>query len=151
MACRRSNTGLLFLLFFTLFISCNNDHYHGGQGIADKKKFRQYMAAGKKLYIQHCGNCHKDDGSGLVRLYPPLAGSDYIEEDVSRALCIIKYGHTGDMRINNIIFDTEMPGNKQLTSLDYAEISTFVLSEFTKRPSLILPEEIEKITPGCNK
>ncbi|MEM6522979.1 MAG: c-type cytochrome, partial [Bacteroidota bacterium] len=32
-------------------------------------------------YLQHCSSCHQKNGEGLARLYPPLADSDYLENN----------------------------------------------------------------------
>jgi mono/diheme cytochrome c family protein len=33
------------------------------------------LARGAKLYKQHCAECHRADGKGIPRAYPPLAGA----------------------------------------------------------------------------
>ncbi|MFK7954070.1 MAG: cytochrome c, partial [Ekhidna sp.] len=55
-------------------------------------RLKQYQVQGAKIYTTYCANCHQQDGKGLASLYPPLAGSDYLLENLPRAACIIKNG-----------------------------------------------------------
>jgi mono/diheme cytochrome c family protein len=107
------------------------------------------MSAGKQLYLEHCGNCHQDDGSGLSRLYPPLKNSDFMNEDPKRALCIIKFGQSGKITVNGVEFNTEMPSNSSLSGLELAEIATYVFSTFGNKPALITPGQIEMLGQEC--
>jgi mono/diheme cytochrome c family protein len=149
MACSKTFPGIFSLLLAIIFVSCVQGHRQDESSVTDKNKFRQYMVQGKKLFEEHCGNCHQDDGSGLARLYPPLRSSDYLAEDKNRTLCIIRFGQKGEIFVNNVSFNMEMPVNPQLTNLDYAEISTYVISVFTKKSVLIQPEEIERLSVTC--
>ena len=58
----------------------------------DEIRLKQYQVQGAKVYATYCANCHQQDGKGLASLYPPLAGSDYLLEDMARAACIVKNG-----------------------------------------------------------
>ena len=49
-------------------------------------KFDQYFVQGEKLYLQHCSNCHQKGGEGLGLLYPPVAASDYMENNFDNVL-----------------------------------------------------------------
>src|SRR3954468_18767108 len=74
----------LFAVLYLLFISCNTD-----------PKFQQYFVEGEQLYQAHCSNCHQKDGKGLKLVYPPLAQSDYMEENPEKVLCLMKQGIQG--------------------------------------------------------
>ena len=50
----------------------------------DKIRLKQYKIEGSKIYTTYCVSCHQADGQGLSALYPPLAGSDYLMEDLKR-------------------------------------------------------------------
>ena len=146
MACRRIIVP--FLILATFFSSCITRTKPEG-AIADKEKYRQYMASGKKLYEDNCANCHQSDGSGLRRLYPPLKNSDYFKNDRQKILCVIRYGMKGEIRVNGIPFNQEMPLNDQLVNLDLAEISTYVISTFGNVAELITPDDIGNLGRDC--
>src|SRR3954467_2763545 len=105
----------VFTIVYCIFISCNSD-----------PKFQQYFVEGEQLYQAHCSNCHQKDGKGLKLVYPPLAQSDYMEENPEKVLCLMKQGIQGQVRVNGKIFDQPMPGIPSLTELEIAEIATFI-------------------------
>src|SRR5665213_3496426 len=37
------------------------------------------MAAGRAIYIDECAACHKADGAGVPRFFPPLAGNANVQ------------------------------------------------------------------------
>jgi cytochrome c len=37
------------------------------------------VAKAENLYINQCANCHRKDGSGVKRVYPPLKNADYVK------------------------------------------------------------------------
>ena len=109
------------------------------------------MALGRQLYKENCANCHQEDGSGLRRLYPPLKNSDFLNNDVAEILCIIRYGQIGDITVNGITYDQEMPENRQLTDLDIAAISTYVLSAYGNKEIMISLEDISNLKSTCKE
>ncbi len=149
MGCNKIITYILFLFFIVALSSCLNGRKGDDSGIKDKKTFHQYMVLGEKLYKTNCGNCHQDDGSGLRRLYPPLNNSDFLEKDKSEILCVIRYGKKGNLLVNGITFDQEMPVNDELTALDISAISTYVLSTFGKKSVLVTQDDIRNLNGKC--
>ncbi len=69
---------------------------------------------GENLYRTYCANCHMEDGTGLERLIPPLAGSDWLRDHQDTLPCIIRNGMHGPIVVNGITYEGEMPSNKQL-------------------------------------
>lgn len=68
---------------------------------------------GKILYENFCANCHMEDGTGLVEVIPPLAGSDYLVKFPEKLPCMIRKGISGEMTVNGKIYNTEMPGDRK--------------------------------------
>lgn len=92
-----NKTFLLFLVaFLTTSLSCEENTY----------------SQGKRLYTAHCANCHMEDGTGLAKLIPPLVKSDYLKVNQDLVPCIIRYGQSGEISVNGIVFDQVMPGAK---------------------------------------
>ena len=149
MECIKSGLVFTVLIVLLFFSACLNRNNGDESGITDKTRYDQYMVLGKKLYKENCGNCHQEDGSGLRRLYPPLKNSDFLQKDLSEILCVIRNGRKEPVMVNDIEFDQEMPDNPQLTNLDIAAISTYVLSYFGKKPVLIQPEDIQALSGKC--
>ena len=143
---------LLLIAFIFSLSSCNQKEKSGKYDHLDhrtKIRLRQYLAEGKKLYEVNCANCHQLDGSGLARLYPPLKNSDYIIPNKTEVICGIRYGQKGDLMVNGILFNQEMPPNPNLTDLEIAEIATYVFTEFADSVQIITLNEIAEIMKSC--
>jgi cytochrome c551 len=115
----------------------------------EKIRYQQYLVQGKQLYQLHCSNCHQQDGKGLARLYPPLAKSDYLLEDPSRAACIIKNGMEGMIKVNGTTFESLMPGVNHLSNLEIAEILTYVNNSWGNQQGMISVQEVNKYLLQC--
>ncbi|MGB3180059.1 MAG: cytochrome c [Cyclobacteriaceae bacterium] len=124
-----------------LAVSCGNEKESGQvESLSDKKdpveerrnsiRMQQYSIKGKTLYMQECAQCHQEDGTGFAQLYPPLKDSDYLQEDVERAFCIIRNGLSEEIEVNGKTYRQAMPAHDRLTDLEIAEIMTFVYSEW---------------------
>ncbi len=70
---------------------------------------------GEKLYAKSCAGCHGDQGQGLGRLIPPLAGADYLARHRAELPCILRYGQHEEIVVNGIAYHNVMPGNDSLT------------------------------------
>jgi mono/diheme cytochrome c family protein len=140
---------LIFILFFSLF-SCDagSDNKNLPK---DKIKFRQYLVEGKRLYGEHCSNCHQEDGKGLVRLYPPLRNSDYFEKESRIIACLIKNGQKGEIMVNGISFNQPMPENPRLTNLEIAEIMTYIYATWGNKNRLFSHKEINEYLENCRQ
>ncbi|MEM6522980.1 MAG: c-type cytochrome [Bacteroidota bacterium] len=105
-------TGLIFVL-----AACTGKTKGIDANASDEVKLEQYIVVGRTLYLQHCSSCHQKNGEGLARLYPPLADSDYLENNIENVVCNIKYGLNGPLLVNGIEYNQMMPANSNLTPL----------------------------------
>jgi cytochrome c551 len=114
-------------------------------------KFRQYMVEGERLYVQHCSNCHQRDGKGLRRVYPPLAGSDYMKNNLAGVICGMKYGVQGEITVQGVMYNQAMPGVLSLTELELAEIATYIYNSWGSQNELIDARRIGPMLDSCAK
>ena len=110
----------------------------------------QYATNGQKIYINNCQNCHGTNGEGLGKLYPPLTDINFLNENRSKLACIVKNGMSGEIKINNIVFNQQMPANPQLSSIDIAYVLTYVTTYFGDSKSHFKKEEIEAFLKHCD-
>jgi mono/diheme cytochrome c family protein len=113
-------------------------------------RLRQYFVQGQQLYQQYCSNCHQTDGIGLAQVYPPLARSDYMLEDIQRTVCLIKYGLAGEIMVNGKDYNLEMPANTQLTDIEIAEILTYITNTWGNEHGLISVTEVTPLLKVCD-
>ena len=149
----RCVSGVFLFLWIVLFIlACERKNPSGKYDNLDyrtKIRLRQYLVEGKRLYQLHCANCHQADGTGLASLYPPLNNSDYLMSNRSESICGMRYGQKGEIVVNGISFNQEMPGIINLTDLEIAEIATYVYTEFTDTVQIITINEVRIIMDLC--
>ena len=145
--------GVLGILIFLFLLSaCINDENTGRFDHLDKRtriRLRQYLVEGKRLYNLHCANCHQPDGRGLARLYPPLKNSDYLLPNKDKVICGMRFGQKGEIVVNGISFNQEMPGVPGITDLEIAEIATYVYTEFADSVQIITLNEVRSIMEAC--
>ncbi|MET0516675.1 MAG: copper-containing nitrite reductase, partial [Nitrospiraceae bacterium] len=58
------------------------------------------LAKGGTLYKTYCMGCHQAEGQGIPGTFPPLAKSDYLMADKSRAIETVLNGLTGPIEVN---------------------------------------------------
>ncbi len=116
----------------------------------DEIRLKQYQVQGAKIYATYCANCHQQDGKGLASLYPPLAGSDYLMEDLSRAACIIKNGQSKEIVVNGVTYNQMMPGNP-ITNLEVAEVLTFIANAWGNEGGLVGVKDVDKWIDACEE
>ncbi|MBP9926345.1 MAG: cytochrome c [Cyclobacteriaceae bacterium] len=117
---------------------------------ANSVKFQQYYVEGEGLYKLHCSNCHQNDGSGLGKLYPPLAKSDFLEKDLAEIVCLIKYGRSGEVWVNGVMYNQPMKGTPALTELEIAEITTYIYNSWGNVHDIVEVTEVAALLPTCN-
>lgn len=144
----------LFLVM-VLIVSCggssseSNSQTSNSINPRDEIRLKQYKIEGAKIYMTYCANCHQQDGKGLASLFPPLAESDYLMEDLKRAACIIKNGQAEEIVVNGITFNQMMPGNP-LTNLEIAEVLTYITNAWGNEGGLTGVKEVDKWLGECN-
>ena len=154
---RNKSSQLAYALVFivsTSLINCTRDRKDENPFVESmdsrtKTRYKQYMIAGKLLYLQHCANCHGEEGEGLAQLIPPLAKSDYMMTEIDRTVCQIHNGANGDMKVNGVVYNQEMPGNKELRALEIAEIVTFITNSWGNEKGLISARNVEEFLNSC--
>lgn len=140
----------LILTIALLFQACSGSkEENGSESQNQSTKFSQYMVVGQDLYLQHCSNCHQVDGKGLAKLYPPLAKSDYLKENLVKSICSMKYGMIGEIEVNGVTYNQNMPGNPSLTPLEIAEISTYINNSWGNERGIVTIQEVEEALNSC--
>lgn len=135
------NYCLLLTVYCLLFTACSEKDI----------KLKQYYIDGQALYKLHCANCHQDNGQGLAGLYPPIAGSDFLEKNKELILCSMRYGLKDTIVVNGKSFHQAMPANTQLQALDVAEIATYIYNEWGNEKEITEVKYVQKVLENCKK
>ena len=119
---KKNRSYLLFIAILIIQIS----------SCVDEKQAQSRANAnhGLELYERMCANCHQSDGSGFVKLYPPLKNADYLKQNPKAMFGIIKNGLKGSIVVNGTEFNLVMPANPKLSDKEIEHIVEYVQTRF---------------------
>ena len=131
-------TGLI-LVASLLIISCKS---------SDKKaspELKSSIAQGEKVYQNFCINCHMANGEGIEGAYPPLANSDYLENNLEASIIGIKNGMKGKIIVNGKTYNNVMTP-MGLNNQEVADVTNYILNNWgNNNDTLITSKEVSKI------
>jgi len=104
----------------------------------------EQIAFGRNVFAQNCAACHQPDGRGIPGAFPPLAASDFLNADVSRAIGIVVGGRTGPITVNGQTFNSVMP-QLHLSDDDIANVLTYVYSQWGNTGAVVAREQVARI------
>jgi mono/diheme cytochrome c family protein len=111
-------------------------------GVARSKAER--IAQGRRLFTSICAACHQPTGRGLPNVFPPLAGSDFLNADKNRAIQTVIFGRQGQVVVNGLKFNNSMP-SFPLNDQDIANALTFVYNSFGNSGLEVTPDEVKAL------
>ena len=70
------------------------------------REFANAYALGERVFYEEgsCYTCHRDHGEGIVRVYPPLVGSEWVTGDSNRLIKLTLHGIWGKIRVRGEVF-----------------------------------------------
>ena len=74
-------------------------------------------------------NCHQEDGSGVGKLVPRI-DKQFMEDNMDRLGCILKYGMNEPIVINGNNHFDHMPGNSKISDFDIVNLLNYINEEF---------------------
>jgi mono/diheme cytochrome c family protein len=108
------------------------------------KSKAERIELGRRLFTSICSACHQLTGSGVPNVFPPLAGSDFLNADKNRAIKTVINGRQGEIVVNGLKFNNSMP-KFPLSDDDIANALTFVYNSFGNSGSEVTPEEVKAL------
>ena len=90
-----------------------------------------------------------DDGSGLKGLYPPLAKADYLAKHQDHLACIIRYGLSDTIQVNQRTYNQEMPGVKDLNEVQITNVINYVNHAWGNNLQHVKVEDIQRTLKNC--
>lgn len=104
------------------------------------------IARGGRVYRTLCLACHLPDGRGMPGLTPPLAESDFLAADRTRAIRIVLKGQSGPITVNGVAYQGVMPGLESvLTDAQVADVLTYVFNSWGNRGEAFAPDRIGEL------
>jgi len=99
---------------------------------------------GKQIYSTTCFACHQAEGQGIPGVFPPLAKSDYLNEDVERVIDILLHGKTGEITVNGEKYNSVMTA-QTLTDEEVANVLTYIYNNWDNNKKEVTPMMVKKV------
>ena len=119
----------------------------GASGLGDRRTVADLRPAaaggavdGKQVFSGNCVACHQANGKGLPGVFPPLAGSEWVQGDERVVANILLHGINGDITVAGAAFKGAMPSFRQLGDAELAAVASYVRSEWSNQAPPIKPE-----------
>lgn len=108
------------------------------------KTLNDRIAMGKVTYNQNCAACHQANGQGIPSAFPPLANSDFLNANKTRAIGVVKNGLSGPITVNNQKYNSVMP-LLGLSDEDIANALTYVYQSWGNSKQSVTPAEVKAV------
>jgi len=106
--------------------------------------FEEKLKHGEKIYTQACLACHQATGAGIPNAFPPLAGSDFLNEDVKRAIEVVKHGLTGEIVVNGDAYNSVMPP-QNLSDQEIASVLTYIYNNWGNNKTEVTTKMVDEL------
>jgi nitrite reductase (NO-forming) len=103
------------------------------------------------LFKGTCSACHQDKGQGIDGVFPPLAQSDYLVADKTRAIRVVLNGLSGAVTVNGKAYNSVMPPMSQLNDDEVANILTFALNSWGNSAGAVTAAEVKAVRAGTQR
>ena len=114
----------------------------GAQSPVTKTAPAKAPRTGAQIFSTTCAACHQAQGEG-TNVYPPLAGSEWVNGAESRVVRIILYGLAGDVEVQGQVYNGAMPAwGPTLSDAEIAAVATYIRSSFGNQS---LPITVETV------
>ena len=114
--------------------------------LQQSKPIEQSIVDGDEIYQDFCIQCHLVNGEGVLGIYPPLANSDYLFDDIDRSIRNIKYGLSGPIIVNDEEYNGVMLNNG-LDDEEIADVMNYILNSWgNKSDEIITKERVAKVS-----
>ena len=119
------------LLLFLIATSCNSNEKKKTYTAQNQEssKLETSINRGKILYSDMCITCHLEDGKGVLKTFPPLAGSDYLKANQTKSIIGIKKGMSGEIVVNGVIYNSVM-APLGLSDVEVADVMNYINSSW---------------------
>lgn len=102
------------------------------------------LARGKAVYERICAACHLPDGTGVARVFPPLANSDFFQERPYEMAYIVLHGRSGKLVVNGEHYNGVMPP-QDLNDNDVAAVINYINVAMNQGKPVLTPEQVSEM------
>ena len=107
---------------------------------------KQQGPDGKAVYGTTCAACHQATGDGVSGVYPPLAGSEWVNGDEAKIARIVLHGLTGPVEVAGETYSGMMPPwGGVLKDPELAAVLTYIRSSWGNKATPVTAAKIASI------
>ena len=114
-----------------------------GIWLYQKKPLEQSIADGEEIYNDFCIQCHLNTGEGVSGVFPPLAKSDFLVNNIEISIKGLKYGMSGPIVVNGEEYDGVME-DQGLGDDEIADVLNYILNSWGNQYNEIIT--LEQVT-----
>ncbi len=104
---------------------------------------KRIAAAGEKIYVKQCADCHGRDGNGVPGVYPPLRGNSAMTEPSGlNATRMVLLGGFAPATADNPRPYSMPPFAQQLNDSDVALVVSYIRQAWGNQGSIVRPEQV---------
>jgi mono/diheme cytochrome c family protein len=112
---------------------------------AREGEVEQLLRMGATIYKDQCMACHKEDGGGVPRVYPALAGNQSVTRDVAiNPIRMVLHGGYPPSTEGNPHPYGMPPFSSFLSDEEVAAVVSYIRNEWGNKASVISPLEVER-------
>jgi mono/diheme cytochrome c family protein len=103
-------------------------------------------ADGEEVYMSRCMSCHQMNGQGVMGVFPPLDGSEWVTGDKGRLIRIVLHGLTGETEVNGVVYSGAMPPwGAFLSDEEVADVLTYVRAGWSNEADAVEAAEVARV------
>jgi mono/diheme cytochrome c family protein len=100
-------------------------------------------ADGATIFAARCAACHQATGAGLPGVFPPLAGSNWVNGRDTTVIQIVLHGIQGSLTVNGVTYSGAMPNfGAQLSDAEIAAVLTHVRGDWGNTAGAIGAQQV---------
>lgn len=105
----------------------------------------------ERLYTDSCASCHQAQGQGRFPVFPPLAGSPWVNGDSDRLIALTLHGVSGPIDVNGVEYSGLMPGFAHLSDRELAAVLTYSRSAWGNRAPPVSESEVAAVRSATSR
>lgn len=98
---------------------------------------------GSLVYTQFCLTCHQANGGGVPNMNPPLIKTKWVLGDKKELIKVVLLGLSGEIEVNEDIYQNTMPPHAFLTDQQIADVLTYVRNSFGNKAASVTVAEVK--------
>jgi mono/diheme cytochrome c family protein len=100
-------------------------------------------ADGATIFAARCAACHQATGAGLPSVFPPLAGSNWVNGHDTTVIQIVLHGIQGSLTVNGGKYNGAMPNfGAQLSDAEIAAVLSYVRSQWGNKAGAVSAQQV---------